>query len=101
MNITVKKKNAHSEVVFKAIDEHLRAIITLLDVSSDLDGMVQLLEMILLEDVANLKIEQINIVADTRNNKISNTKNGKYNIDVYYRHKNCYNITQLSYTIQQ
>jgi len=101
MDITVKKKNVHSEIVFNAIDEHVRAIMLLLDISSDLDAVAQLLEMILLDEAEDRRIEQINVIADTRNNKISNTRNGKYTIDLYYRHKNCYNITQLSYMIQK
>jgi len=101
MEITVKQKNVHSKKLFEAVDEHVRAIVMLLDLVTDIESVVALISMLLAEEAEPHKLEQINVICDARNNKISNMMNGKYIIDIYYRHKNCYNTTQLSYTIQK
>lgn len=101
MEISVTKKNVHSKVLFNTIDDHVRAVVMLLDISSDMEGMVSLIEMLLEEEVENYKLEQINVISDGRNNKISDLKTGKFIVDIYYRHKNCFNTTQLIYTLQK
>jgi len=45
------------------------------------------------------KIEQWNIICDTRNNKQSDINKKITHLDVYYRQRNCYNVTVLRYTI--
>lgn len=57
-------------------------------ISDDLDEVAQ----------KNL-ITQWNVVFDRRNNKVADMNNGKYVVDVYYKQRNCYNTTQLTYTI--
>lgn len=101
MDITVTQKNVHSKKLFDTIDEHVRAVVMLLDLVSDMDGVIQLIEIVITEEAEDYKLEQINVVGDSRNNKISDLKNGKHVIDVYYRHKNCFNVTRLSYTLRR
>ena len=101
MEITVKQKNVHSKKLFAIVDEHVRAIIMLLDLASDIDGVIGLINMTLAEEAEQHKLEQINIIGDSRNNKLSDIMKGKFVIDIYYRHKNCFNTTQLSYIIQK
>jgi hypothetical protein len=101
-NLTLTKKaNTHSKALFELIDEQVEASVLLLDMSSDLDDIVNLLEFTIYEERENYKIDQINVVGDSRNNKMSDMRKGKYNIDIYFRHKNCFNITHISYTIEK
>jgi len=83
------------------LQEHLGAVILLLDIASEIDDIVKLIEFLLLEEAENYKLEQINVIADSRNNKTSDMKNGKYIIDIYYKHKMCFNTTYLSFTIER
>jgi len=101
MEVTLTHKNVHSKTLLSVIDKHVKAITMLIDLSSDIESVVPLLEMLLEEEAENYKLEQVNVISDARNNKISDLKNGKFVIDIYYRHKNCFNITHLSYTIQK
>lgn len=73
----------------------------LLDLASDIESVIQLIEMMLNDEVENYKLEQINVVSDDRNNKFVNMKEGKFIIDIYYKHKIVLNITHLSYTVQK
>jgi len=101
MNITLTQKNVHSKALFKTIDSHINAICLLLDLSSDTDTIVQLIEMLLHDEAENYKLEQINVISDVRNNKFSDSKKGKNIIDIYFRQKNCFNTTHLSYMLQK
>ena len=101
MDINVTTKNVHSKITFEAINEHVMAVVMLLDLSSDLEAVVQLVEMLLIEEAPNYKLVQTNVIADTRNNKFSDMQKGIFHIDVYYTQKNCFNVTQLSYTIKK
>ncbi len=99
MDIKVKKKNVHSKILFKKVEEHVKATITLLDLASDLDTVVSLIEMLLYEEADQHKLEQINVIGDGRNNKLPHIKRGIFKIDVSYKHLNCFNTTILNYTI--
>jgi len=97
MDIQVQQKNVHSKKLFEAVDDHVRASLALLTTLLDVDAVVALLEMMLSDEAEHWKLEQVNVIADKRNNSIADIKSGKYTIDVYYKHMNCYNVTQLSY----
>lgn len=97
MKITVKQKNVHSKALFTAIDDHVRSSLALLTTLTDVDAVVSLLEMMIDDEAKTHKLEQVNIIGDARNNKFEDIKNGKYVIDIYYKHMNCYNVTELSY----
>ena len=99
MNVDVKKKNVHNNTCFEDINEHVLATISLLDILSDMEDIADIIERYIVDVAENYKIEQIDIMADARNNKYSVVKNGTFVIDVYYKHLNCYNVTQITYTI--
>jgi len=101
VKITATTKNVHSKSIFESIDEHVRAVVMLIDLSSDIDSAVDLIRMMLEDEAEANKLEQLDIVSDSRNNKFSELKKNKFIIDIYYRHKNCFNTTQLSYIIQK
>jgi len=98
---TLTQKNVHNKALVKRIDEHVQAVAMLIDLVSDIETVISLIEMMLEEEAENCKLEQLNVISDSRNNKLSDLKTGKFVIDLYYRHKNCFNITQLSFTIQK
>ena len=55
-----------------------------------------------MEDMVDLnKIEQWNVICDSRNNKPSNLKNNITNLDITYRQRNCFNVTELKYIIKE
>ncbi len=99
MDIKVKTENVHSKSLHKKVDEHVRASVTLLDLASDLDTVVSLIEMLLYDDAETYKLEQINVVGDGRNNKLTYIKRGIFKIDVNYKHLSVFNTTKLSYLI--
>lgn len=100
MTITVKKKNIHSKILFEKVDEHVRESVLLLDILSGMEDISSLIEMFLIDESDHHKLEQINVIADGRNNNFSAIKNGKIIIDIYYKHFNCFNVTQLTYILQ-
>lgn len=99
MNINAKTENVHSKSLYKKVDEHVRASLLLLDLASDLDTVVSLIEMLLHDEGETYKLEQINVVGDGRNNKLAYIKRGIFKIDVYYKHLSVFNTTKLSYII--
>ncbi len=99
MDITVKYQNVHSTALLKKIEDHVRGTVSLLDLVSDLDTAVSLIEMVLYGEADQHKLEQINVIGDGRNNKLSYIKRGIFKIDVFYKHLNCFNITSLHYLI--
>jgi len=101
VKITSTTKNVHSKSIFESIDEHMRAVVMLFDLSIDMNSAINLIEMMLEDEAESNKLEQLNVVADSRNNKFSELKKNKFIIDIYYKHKNCFNTTHLSYTIQK
>jgi len=99
MNIDIKKKNVHNNTCFEDINEHVLATISLLDILSDMEDVAAMIEEYVVAVAGTYKIDQIDTMADARNNKYSVVKNGTFIIDVYYKHINCYNVTQITYTI--
>jgi len=99
MDIRLKKKNVHSKTLLKKVDDHVNATVLLLDLASDLDTVVSLIEMLLNEEAKYHKLDQINVIGDERNNKISYVKRGIFKIDISYKHLNVFNTTVLHYII--
>ncbi len=100
MEATLKKKNVHSKALFTEIDEQLMEMLVILDILTDTESVTQLIEMVIGDLAEQYELEQINVICDERNNKMSDIRRGKLIIDVYYKHKNYFNTTHLSYTIQ-
>lgn len=101
IKVSVTEKNVHNKALFTKLDDHIHAMIALLDIVTDIDDVISLIEMVLLSEAEYYKLEQINVISDKRNNIVSEVRNGKIIIDIFYKHKNCFNITQLSYTLQR
>ncbi len=99
MDVDVKTKNVHDKLCFEDINEHVLATISLLDIMSDMEDVADMIETYVVDVAPDYKIDQIDIMADARNNKYTTVKSGTFIIDVFYKHINCYNITQLTYTI--
>jgi len=99
MDVTVQTKNVHNKACFEDINEHVLATISLMDILSDMEDVAEMIEAFIVDAAETYKIDQIDIMADARNNKYDTVKNGTFIIDVCYRHTNCFNTTQLTYTL--
>jgi len=65
-----------------------------------MEACVLLINMMLESEADFYKLHQINVIGDSRNNKVKDAEQGKYVIDVYYKQINCYNVTHISYIIR-
>lgn len=101
MEIIIKKRNVHSKILFEKIDEHVKASISLLHMLAAMEDISSLIEMFLLDEAEDYKLEQINVICDGRNNNPNDVMKGKTIIDIFYKHINCFNLTHLIYTIQR
>lgn len=101
MGIIVKHKNVHNKELFRLVDEDVHSAINLLDAISDVDEVRDLIESLLFDKAPAYNLEQVNVIADRRNNNFSDIKKGEIHIDVFYKHINCFNVTELNYTIQR
>jgi hypothetical protein len=104
MKVTrMEQKNVHNKTLLTEVTENLKVIVVLLDLTSDIEDIVNLIELGLLEQAETYKLEtgQINVVCDSRNNKHSEMEKGKFIIDIYYKHKMCFNTTHLSFKIER
>jgi len=101
MKITVTTKNVHSKALFKKVDDYIHDMSSLVGILQDIDDIAGIIEMLFLQEADLYKIEQLDIIADKRNNTPGNIKNGIYVIDIYYKHLNCYNTTHLSYALHK
>lgn len=101
MKISVKTKNVHRKATFERINEGVNAMMAYIDLSSDIEGISSLIEMVLADEAEDGKIEQTNVVCDHRNNKISDLRKGKIKIDVCYRQRHCFNVTELNYILER
>lgn len=99
MNVDLKTINVHNQACFEDINEQVLATISLLDILSDMDDVASIVEEYVVGIAEQYKIDQIDIIADARNNKYSTVKNGTFIIDVCYKHINCFNVTKLTYTL--
>jgi len=102
---TLKSYHVNSKSILKEVSSYISDIIENFNITWDShDQRDTILEVIdeLLEDMANdNKIEQWNVVCDSRNNKTSDAKNKITYLDIEYKQRNCYNVTKLKYAIQK
>jgi hypothetical protein len=65
------------------------------------DAILEVLDEHMEDMVEENKIDQWNIVCDGRNNKQSNIEKKLTYLDVSYQQRNCFNTTELRYTIKE
>jgi len=102
MDVVVKERNIHDRALANEITIYISSLADLfLDYRTNIDTCVLLLELMLDEEKPIRKLEQINVMFDKRNNKTSDMENGKFIIDIYFKHKNCFNTTHINYIIRK
>lgn len=65
------------------------------------DAILEVIDEHLEDMVEEKKIEQWNVICDGRNNKQSNIKKHVTHLDITYCQRNCFNVTELKYIIQE
>jgi hypothetical protein len=101
---TLEKRHVNSEPLADEITNFINDIIETFSVMWDNDDNRNAVLEIMdehLEDLADeKKIIQWNIVCDGRNNKKSDIENKTTHLDITYKQRNCFNVTELKYTIK-
>lgn len=104
VDITLKTKSVNNKRIFKEIDDLVIEVIKfdtfrMLD-PERFDEIIFLLEDVLFEFVRDEeKVDHIDVISDNRNNSSEDKAAKRVNILVKYRQKNCFNITELHYTV--
>lgn len=105
-NYILNTKNVNSKPLLKEVSDFIGEIIdtfnVIWDSSSQRDAILEIVDEFL-EDMKNNvnKIEQWNVICDSRNNKAKDTKKKEVHLDIYYCQRHCYNVTELHYTVKQ
>lgn len=99
----LKTQHVNSKRLCDVVTDFIEEIIVTFNIIWDSDSQCDaILEVIdgHMEDMLNEnKIEQWNVICDARNNKQSDINKNITHLDIYYRQRNCYNVTELHYTI--
>lgn len=97
------KKHVNSNILFNEISEFIEEgcgdIGVIWSSEAHRSSFVSLIDEWIGEKAEEGKVEQWNVVCDSRNNKNSAMKKGKYIMDVYYNQYNCLNMTHIRYMI--
>lgn len=100
----LEKKSVNSKVLFDEISSFIEEGLNDMGImwSSDAqrDSFADIVEEWLEEVGGDGKIEQWKVICDYRNNKVAQMDEGKYVFDVYYKQRNCLNMTHLRYNIK-
>ena len=101
MSIEVKERNIHNRSLANSTIEYVTYITEMfLLMVTDMEASAALIEGFLLDLADDYKIEQINVICDKRNNTARRISAGKFTLDVYFKHRSCFNVTHLSFTIK-
>lgn len=102
--VTVKTKSVNNKRIFEEVDnlvmETLRIDPLRLKTVEGHDQAIILLEDVL-DEFAQLepKLDQITVISDQRNNSHGDREAGTVRVVVRYQQKDCFNITELEYTV--
>jgi len=101
---TLKTRGVVSNSLFKEISEFVESIIQnfhiVWDSTSQRDAILEIVDELMQDMVTDKKIEQWNVVCDKRNNKQSQAARKRTILDITYKQRNCYNVTELHYEIE-
>jgi len=101
INTTCKAIN--SKLLFKEIDEIVKDGLFSVELvwidEENREVFLSFLNSLMQEFWANGAIEQWKVQCNLQNNTVDDMMQGIFNVDVYYKQKNCLNTTQITYTI--
>ena len=104
-NFTLKTKHVNSNRLLNEVTAFINAIIVDFNIiwnsDSQRDAILEVLDEHMQDMAEENKIEQWDVVCDARNNKQIDMRNKITHLDVKYRQRNCYNVTELNYTIKE
>lgn len=100
---TVKTKQVNSKKLLAEVSEFVEEIILNFSITWSVDAqrdtILEVIDEFLEEKLNENEIEQWNVVCDGRNNTLKDQSMGIYRLDISYRQRNCFNTTELNYTI--
>jgi hypothetical protein len=104
-DFTLKTNHVNSKRIFNDVSVFVEEIIHNFNImwssDSQRDAILEVLDEHMEDLVEANKIEQWNVICDGRNNKASDIKNKITHLDISYRQRNCFNVTELKYTIKE
>ncbi len=100
---TLKTKHINSKALMKEISEFVDSIINDFNIiwnsDSQRDAILEVIDEQLFDLAEDGKIERWDVVCDSRNNTKNDNRNEITHLDIKYTQHNCYNISELNYTI--
>lgn len=104
-NYKLVTRHVNSKRILNDVTDFIGEIIENFNITwnsdSQRDAILEIIDEHLEDMVDDNKIEQWNVICDGRNNKRSNIQNKVTHLDVTYRQRNCFNVTELHYIIQE
>jgi len=104
-NYTLKTNHVNSKILLNDVSSFVDEIILNFNIiwnsDSQRDAILEVIDERLQDMVDEQRIEQWNVICDGRNNKQRDIQNKITHLDISYRQRNCYNVTELRYTIKQ
>jgi len=101
----LKVNNINSKILLVEITDFVNRIIADFNIIWNSESQRETVLEVISEYMEDLsednKIEQWNVVCDTRNNKSADVKNKITHLDIEYRQYNCYNVSRLQYRISK
>jgi len=103
-SFTIQTRNVNSKVLLAEVTTFIEDILENFSVSWNSDQQRDIILEVIEEQLQDLadasKLTQWNLVCDGRNNKASDLQKSTTHLDISYRQEDCYNVTQIKYTIQ-
>lgn len=104
-NYKLTTKHVNSKRILEDVSNFVNEIIENFNImwnsNSQHDAILEVIDEHLQDMAEQNKIEQWNIICDGRNNKQSDIHNKITHLDITYRQRNCFNVTELNYLIQE
>ena len=101
----LKTRHVNSKRLLKQIAEFIEEIIVNFSIMWDSDvqrgAVLEVIDEYMEDLVEDKDIEQWNVICDSRNNKMSDIQKKQTHLDITYRQRNCFNVTEIKYTIKQ
>lgn len=103
IHISVTNNSINSKKLYNEIDQIVRDGIFSVDLpwmeEANRELMVSYLNSVMQEYWEQNVIEQWKIQCNTLNNTVDDMLQGKINLDIYYKQKNCLNTSRITYTL--
>ncbi len=103
LNLSVTTKSINSKSLFQEIDKVVRDGMFSVDLSwqdeENREIFVSFLNSVMHEYYENGVIEQWKILCNNLNNNVEDMLQGKVDVDIYFKQRNCLNTSRITYSI--